>query len=123
MPLPGLSKPHRIRDLHLRGKTHRPHSQHAGWLEDRAAGDSAGPERAAGQESKHLLLIAMLDLMTLKPGDRLLLQKGIVAEVTENMGDGQWVEARLIEAPEKPSDVGTVELCHAQDIVKVLNAS
>ena len=65
----------------------------------------------------------MLDLMTLKPGDRLLLQKGIVADVTENMGDGQWVEARLIEAPEKPSDVGTVELCHAQDIVKVLNAT
>jgi len=65
----------------------------------------------------------MIDLMTLKPGDRLLLQKGILAEVTENMGDGQWVEARLIEVPERPSDVGAVELCHAQDIVKVLNAT
>lgn len=65
----------------------------------------------------------MIDLMTLKPGDRLLLQKGIVAEVTENMGDGQWVEARLIEVPLSPADVGAVELCHAQDIVKVLNAS
>jgi hypothetical protein len=65
----------------------------------------------------------MIDLMTLKPGDRLLLQKGIVAEVTENMGDGQWVEARLIEVPLSPADVGGVELCHAQDIVKVLNAS
>ena len=30
----------------------------------------------------------MIDLMTLKPGDRLQLQKDIVAEVTENMGDG-----------------------------------
>jgi hypothetical protein len=65
----------------------------------------------------------MLDLMTLKPGDRLLLQKGIVAEVTANMGDGQWVEARLIEVPERPADAGTVELCHAQDIVKLLNAT
>ena len=65
----------------------------------------------------------MLDLMTLKPGDRLLLQKGIVAEVTENMGDGQWVEVRLIEVPERPADVGAVELCHAQDIVKILNTS
>ena len=65
----------------------------------------------------------MLDLMTLKPGDRLLLQKGIVADVTENMGDGQWVEVRLIEVPERPADVGAVELCHAQDIVKVLNAT
>ena len=39
----------------------------------------------------------MIDVMTLKPGDRLQLQKGIVAEVTENMGDGQWVEVKLIE--------------------------
>jgi hypothetical protein len=65
----------------------------------------------------------MIDLMTLKPGDRLLLQKAIVAEVTENMGDGMWVEARLIEVPERPADVGTVELCHAQDIVKLLSAA
>jgi hypothetical protein len=65
----------------------------------------------------------MLDLMTLKPGDRLLLQKGIIADVTENMGDGQWVEISLIEVPERPADVGAVELCHAQDIVKVLNAT
>ena len=65
----------------------------------------------------------MIDLMTLKPGDRLLLQKGIVAEVTENMGDGQWIEIRLIEVPERPADVGAVELCHAQDIVKILDTS
>ena len=65
----------------------------------------------------------MIDLMTLKAGDRLLLQKGIIAEVTENMGDGMWVEARLIEVPERPADVGAVELCHAQDIVKVLSAT
>jgi hypothetical protein len=65
----------------------------------------------------------MIDLMTLKPGERLLLQKGIVAEVTENMGDGMWVEVRLIEVPERPADVGAVELCHAQDIVKVLSAT
>jgi hypothetical protein len=65
--------------------------------------------------------MAMIDLMTLKPGDRLLLVQGIVAEVTENMGDGMWVEVRLIEAPERPAEIGTVELCHAQDIVKVLS--
>ena len=65
----------------------------------------------------------MIDLMTLKPGDRLLLQKGIVAEVTENMGDGMWVEVRVIEAPGRPSEVGAVELCHAQDIVKLLSAT
>jgi hypothetical protein len=64
----------------------------------------------------------MINLMTLKPGDRLQLAKGIVAEVTENMGDGMWVEVRLIEAPDRPDEVGTVELCHAQDIVKLLGA-
>jgi len=63
----------------------------------------------------------MIDLMTLKPGDRPQLVKGIVAEVTENMGDGMWVEVRLIEAPERPVEIGAVELCHAQDIVKVLS--
>jgi hypothetical protein len=65
----------------------------------------------------------MIDLMTLKPGDRLLLQQGIVAEVTANMGDGQWVEVRLIEVPGHPSEVGAVELCHAQDIVNLVNAT
>ena len=62
----------------------------------------------------------MIDLMNLKPGDRLQLQQGIVAEVTENMGDGMWVEVKLIEAPQRPGEIGAVELCHAQDIVKVL---
>jgi hypothetical protein len=65
----------------------------------------------------------MIDLMTLKPGDRLQLIQKIVAEVTENMGDGMWVEVRLIEAPDRPDEVGNVELCHAQDIVKVLGAT
>lgn len=65
----------------------------------------------------------MIDLMTLKPGDRLQLTRKIVAEVTENMGDGMWVEVRLVEAPDRPDEVGNVELCHAQDIVKVLGAT
>ena len=64
----------------------------------------------------------MIDLMTLKPGDHVQLTQGIIAEVTENMGDGMWVEVRLIEAPDRPDEVGAVELCHAQDIVKLLGA-
>jgi hypothetical protein len=67
--------------------------------------------------------MAMIDLMTLKPGDQLQLQNRIVAEVTENMGDGMWVEVKLVEVPERPEEVGAVELCHAQDIVKVLGAT
>lgn len=64
----------------------------------------------------------MINLLTLRPGDRLQLAQGIIAEVTENMGDGMWVEVRLIEAPDRPDEVGAVELCHAQDIVKFLGA-
>lgn len=62
----------------------------------------------------------MLDVMTLKAGDRLLLADKSVAEVTENMDDGMWVQVLFVEVPNRPEDVGTTELCHAQDIVRVI---
>ena len=56
LPLPGVSEPRRIRELHL----HRPPHRHAAaaWrvLADRAAGTDPGAERAAGEESQHFLL-------------------------------------------------------------------
>ena len=63
----------------------------------------------------------MLDVMTLKPGDRLLLADKSVAEVTENMEDGMWVQVRFLEVPYRPGDVGTMELCHAQDILRIID--
>ncbi|MDD1520737.1 hypothetical protein DCG74_37165 [Bradyrhizobium sp. WBAH42] len=60
--------------------------------------------------------------MDLKPGDRLKLREEIVAEVTQNMDDGMWVEVKYLESREG-SDVGLIELCHAQDIVSVLSTS
>lgn len=62
----------------------------------------------------------MLDVMKLKAGDRLLLADKSVAEVTENMDDGMWVQVLFVEVPNRPDDVGTTELCHAQDIVRVI---
>jgi hypothetical protein len=62
----------------------------------------------------------MIDLMAIKVGTRLKLQEGVVAEVVENMDDGQWLQVRYIESPGRPGEVGTVELCHAQDVVRVL---
>ena len=47
--------------------------------------------------------------------------EGVVAEVTENMEDGQWLQVRYLESPGRPVDVGTVELCQAQDIIKILS--
>lgn len=62
----------------------------------------------------------MINLHHVKEGDRLRLQGGLVAEVTQNMGDGMWLEIRYL-----PGQAGVsaddVELCHAQDIVAVLD--
>ena len=63
----------------------------------------------------------MIDVMGIKAGTRLKLQDGVVAEVIENMEDGQWLQVRYLEAPGRPTEVGMVELCHAQDVIKVLS--
>jgi hypothetical protein len=65
----------------------------------------------------------MIDLMTIKAGERLQLRQGIVAEVLENMEDGMWLQVRYLTFPGHPDEVGTEELCHAQDIVRVLSGS
>ena len=63
----------------------------------------------------------MIDVMAIKVGARLKLQEGVIAEVTENMEDGQWLQVRYLESPGRPAEVGTMELCHAQDVIKVLS--
>jgi len=64
----------------------------------------------------------MINVLDLKPGDRLKLREGIVAEVTQNMDDGMWVEVKYLEAREA-RDFGLIELCHAQDILALLSTS
>jgi hypothetical protein len=63
----------------------------------------------------------MIDLTDIKVGARLKLQKDVIAEVIENMGDGEWVQVRCLVSPSRPEEVGAVELCHASDVVKVLS--
>ena len=63
----------------------------------------------------------MIDVTAIAAGTKLKLQKGVVAEVTENMEDGQWLQVRYLESPGRPAEVGTVELCHAHDIGKILS--
>ena len=36
----------------------------------------------------------MINVLTLKAGDRLELEDGTLAEVVENMEDGMWVQVR-----------------------------
>jgi hypothetical protein len=63
----------------------------------------------------------MIDVGAVAVGTKLKLADGVVAEVTENMEDGQWLQVRYLESPGRPAEVGAVELCHAQDIIKVLS--
>lgn len=63
----------------------------------------------------------MMDVRAVRVGTRLKLQEGVIAEVTENMDDGEWLQVRYLESPGRPAEVGTVELCHAQDVVKILS--
>jgi hypothetical protein len=65
----------------------------------------------------------MINVLTLKAGDRLELEDGTIAEVVENMQDGMWVQVRYLQVPPNPAEVGAIELCHAQDITKILNAT
>ena len=62
----------------------------------------------------------MINVLDLRPGDRLQLQDGGVAEVVENMEDGMWVQVRYLSASGQIGQTDDLELCHAQDIVKVL---
>ena len=63
----------------------------------------------------------MINILTIKVGDRLLLREGILAEVLENMEDGMWLQVKYLEVPNNAAEAGAVELCHAQDIVKSLS--
>jgi hypothetical protein len=65
----------------------------------------------------------MINVLTIQVGQRLQLHEGIVAEVTENMEDGMWLQVKYLHVPKNPAEAGLVELCHAQDIVKLLGAS
>ena len=65
----------------------------------------------------------MINVLALKAGDRLKLEDATIAEVIENMEDGMWVQVRYLEVPRNPAEVGAIELCHAEDIVKILNAT
>jgi hypothetical protein len=65
----------------------------------------------------------MINVLTIKVGDRLGLREGIIAEVLENMEDGMWLQVKYVEVPKNPDEVDAIELCHAQDILEVLSTS
>lgn len=62
-----------------------------------------------------------VNLLDVKPGQRILMKNQSLVEVVENLGDGIWVKGRLLEAPQDPSMVGSEDLCYCEEILKVLD--
>ena len=60
-----------------------------------------------------------VNIRTLAPGTRVLLARGVEAEIVSNPNDGVWIFARYISAPDDPVLVGQEEMIFAQDVVGV----
>lgn len=63
----------------------------------------------------------MINFMELKTGQHIVLKNNIVAEVLDNIGDGIWVQVRYLESPNDPSLVGSEELCHCEEAVRIVD--
>ncbi len=57
----------------------------------------------------------MINLLTIEPGQVLLLKDGSTAQVVKNIGDGIWLEAR--------TESGEEELVFCEDIAGVKQAT
>jgi hypothetical protein len=59
----------------------------------------------------------MVNVMDLKPGDRVRLAGDVVVEVISNPKDGIWIQARYLSVPDDPSQEGTEEMIFAEDMI------
>ena len=59
----------------------------------------------------------MLDVLGIKAGDLLTLRGGVLAEVVENMGDGEWLRVRVVALQNQTVAASDEELCHYSDIL------
>src|SRR5262249_31497622 len=57
-----------------------------------------------------------INIRTLAPGTRVVLENGAVAEIVSNPNDGVWLFARYLSAPHDPNLVGEEEMIFAQDV-------
>jgi hypothetical protein len=63
----------------------------------------------------------MIVVTDIAPGAKLRIAGGLLAEVLENMGDGEWLRVRLLQVPQgSGAEAGSEELCHATDVVEQL---
>ena len=60
-----------------------------------------------------------VNIRSLGPGTRIVLEGGAVAEILSNPADGVWVFARYVSSPTDPARIGSEDMIFAQDIVSV----
>ncbi|RYZ12182.1 MAG: hypothetical protein EOO24_04080 [Comamonadaceae bacterium] len=58
----------------------------------------------------------MLNLMHLAVGQKLLLRNGAVAEIVDNLGDGIWLQMRMLSLPDGAAPAEDEELVHCEEI-------
>lgn len=58
----------------------------------------------------------MLNLLTVKPGQTIRLHNGALCEVVENIGDGIWLQARVIGQAGDSAAAAEAELVHCEEI-------
>lgn len=61
--------------------------------------------------------MSTFDLWSLKVGDKLRLESGIIAVVITATEDGQWIKVRYVRAPESPNLEGTEDLCSVEEVI------
>ena len=64
-----------------------------------------------------------VNIRSLGPGTRIVLEGGAVAEILSNPADGVWVFARYVSSPDDPGRVGAEDMIFAQDIVEIREGS
>ena len=62
----------------------------------------------------------MINVMELKPGDKIRLDEDVIAEVIVNPRDGAWIRARYVTVPGDPGQEGIEEMVFAEDILDVV---
>ncbi|HVC56695.1 MAG TPA: hypothetical protein VND95_12115 [Stellaceae bacterium] len=60
-----------------------------------------------------------INIRALRPGTRVALADGAIAEIVSNPADGVWLFARYLEAPRDPALIGQEDMIFAQDVIEI----
>ncbi len=64
----------------------------------------------------------IVNLLHLKPGDKIRLTNGNTAEVMSNPMDGFWVTCRHLSSTTDPDLQGTEEMIYAEEIAELIES-